>query len=181
MYDIFLFVNCGICESEKLGIYRIAMERCQNNGCLKISEPLSSVAEIDEFEFVNFKDRPRTLNTDRNKSLDERSLSELSIGLNAENLYRYKDGFDLVHSPRRSQINTPMSQHTEMHPMLNEGWEALRRALVHFRGKPVGTIAALDNSGSELNYDQVKKNFPLLFRAMIYACACCLVILCRSA
>jgi hypothetical protein len=37
-----------------------------------------------------------------------------------------------------------------------EAWDALRRSLVVFRGQPVGTIAALDNTGEQLNYDQVK-------------------------
>jgi hypothetical protein len=37
-----------------------------------------------------------------------------------------------------------------------EAWEALRRSLVYFRGEPVGTIAALDNSEEQVNYDQVK-------------------------
>ena len=45
--------------------------------------------------------------------------------------------------------------------MVGEAWEALRRSLVHFRGNPVGTIAALDHSSEELNYDQVKFGFVL--------------------
>ncbi|KAL4360436.1 hypothetical protein GQ457_04G000330 [Hibiscus cannabinus] len=39
--------------------------------------------------------------------------------------------------------------------MVAEAWEALRRSLVYFRGQPVGTIAALDNTEENLNYDQV--------------------------
>ena len=48
----------------------------------------------------------------------------------------------------------------EPHPMFAEAWEGLRRSLVFFRGKPVGTIAALDNSDEELNYDQVMALYP---------------------
>jgi hypothetical protein len=58
---------------------------------------------------------------------------------------------------RRSGFNTPLSQFGfETHPTVAEAWEALRRSLVYFRGEPVGTIAALDNSEEQVNYDQVK-------------------------
>lgn len=38
---------------------------------------------------------------------------------------------------------------------LSEAWKALRRSLVYLRGKPVGTIAALDvdDSSDKSNYD----------------------------
>ncbi|XP_045820460.1 probable alkaline/neutral invertase B [Trifolium pratense] len=39
--------------------------------------------------------------------------------------------------------------------MISQAWESLRNSIVHFRGVPVGTIAALDNSDENLNYDQV--------------------------
>ncbi|XP_042012608.1 probable alkaline/neutral invertase B [Salvia splendens] len=44
---------------------------------------------------------------------------------------------------------------SDPHPMIAEAWDDLRRALVYFRGQPVGTIAALDSSDEKLNYDQV--------------------------
>ncbi|CAM8972208.1 unnamed protein product [Rhodiola kirilowii] len=61
------------------------------------------------------------------------------------------------HSPsRRSGSTTPMENGIyEPHPMVSEAWNALKRSLVLFRGQPVGTIAALDHSSDELNYDQV--------------------------
>ncbi|CAM0947363.1 unnamed protein product [Alopecurus aequalis] len=34
-------------------------------------------------------------------------------------------------------------------------WEALKGSIVHFRGQPIGTLAAVDESQAELNYDQV--------------------------
>ena len=40
--------------------------------------------------------------------------------------------------------------------MVAEAWDLLRKALVLFRGKPVGTIAAMDSTESALNYDQVR-------------------------
>ncbi|XP_074365040.1 putative alkaline/neutral invertase B [Apium graveolens] len=39
--------------------------------------------------------------------------------------------------------------------MFGEAWNALRRSLVYFRGQAVGTVAAMDHSSEELNYNQV--------------------------
>ena len=141
------------------------------NGSVKSMESLCSVAEIEERDFSRLLERPpRPLNTERHRSCDERSLSELSIGLsphhsfrNADNSFRLMDHLDVVFtlSPgRRSGFNTPRSQNGfETHPMVDNAWEALRRSLVYFRGLPVGTIAALDSSEENLNYDQVNPQF----------------------
>lgn len=141
------------------------MDPSQNGSVTKNNESLFTLAEIEEIDFSKIGDRPpRPLNMDRQRSLDEKSLSELSIGISPRHLPRTVDNFsravdhaDFVYSPgRRSGLNTPMSQHSfEPHPMVGEAWDALRRSLVYFRDRPVGTIAALDNSEEELNYDQV--------------------------
>ncbi|KAG6403624.1 hypothetical protein SASPL_135850 [Salvia splendens] len=88
--------------------------------------------------------------------LDEYDLSR------ADNFSRAFDNLDSLYSPgRRSGCNTPMSHFgygmmaSDPHPMIAEAWDDLRRALVYFRGQPVGTIAALDSSDEKLNYDQV--------------------------
>ncbi|CAI5946694.1 unnamed protein product [Closterium sp. NIES-64] len=73
-----------------------------------------------------------------------------------------------AHSPRhyspsltiRSGLTTPMgsargSAAFMVDQMVGDAWDVLRRSLVLFRGKPVGTIAAMDNTESALNYDQV--------------------------
>ncbi|MCO5579304.1 hypothetical protein L7F22_033159 [Adiantum nelumboides] len=43
----------------------------------------------------------------------------------------------------------------EPHPTFVEAWRCLRKAIVHFRDSPVGTIAAVDPSEEDLNYNQV--------------------------
>ncbi|KAF8405365.1 hypothetical protein HHK36_010269 [Tetracentron sinense] len=140
----------------------IAMDVPQN-GSVKSLDTLCTVAEIEEFDFSRLSDRPpRPLNIERKRSFDERSLSELSIGLSPRNssrnaeYSRILDHLENIFSPgRRSGFNTPRSQNCfEPHPMVADAWEALRRTLVYFRGQPVGTIAALDHSEEELNYDQ---------------------------
>ncbi|XP_059299416.1 probable alkaline/neutral invertase D [Lycium ferocissimum] len=111
-----------------------------------------SISEIDDYDLSKLLDKPR-LNIERKRSFDERSLSELSIGL-SRGLDHYESA-----SPGRSVLDTPTSSARnsfEPHPMVAEAWDALRHSLVYFRSQPVGTIAAVDHSSEEvLNYDQV--------------------------
>ncbi|GAA0152203.1 hypothetical protein LIER_10742 [Lithospermum erythrorhizon] len=130
------------------------------NGSVKNVSSTSSMAELEEYDFSRLPDRPKTLNIDRQRSWDERSLASYSPQppSRAENYgFRGFDNFDGLNSPsKRSGIYTPRSQFScEPNPMISEAWEHLRRSMVFFRGQPVGTIAALDNSDEKLNYDQV--------------------------
>ncbi|XP_074269196.1 putative alkaline/neutral invertase D [Silene latifolia] len=123
-------------------------------GLRKVSSH-ASISEMDDFDLSKLLDKPR-LNIERQRSFDERSLSELSIGLTKGSV----DNFENMYSPgARSGFDTPASSTRnsfEPHPMVAEAWEALRRSMVHFRGQPVGTIAAYDHASEEvLNYDQV--------------------------
>ncbi|XP_052194511.1 probable alkaline/neutral invertase B [Diospyros lotus] len=133
------------------------------NGNVRSPDTSSTLAEIEECDFS----KQRLLNLERKRSFDERSLSELcgfSPQFSFKNVdvpFRNMDHLDGAHSPSRrsgiSGFSTPRSQNGfEPHPMVAEAWEALRHSLVTFRGQPIGTIAALDNSSEEkLNYDQV--------------------------
>ncbi|XP_022136161.1 probable alkaline/neutral invertase B [Momordica charantia] len=135
------------------------------SGNARSNDGLLTVNEIEETEFSKLLNRPRALNMERQRSFDERSLGELAIGfsprlsskISSENFARMMEISDQTPSPgRKSDFNTPRSQNGfEQHPMVAEAWDALRRSLVHFRGQPVGTIAALDSTEENLNYDQV--------------------------
>ncbi|KVI04112.1 Glycosyl hydrolase family 100 protein [Cynara cardunculus var. scolymus] len=111
-----------------------------------------------DYDFSKLGDKPKHLNMERQRSFDERSLVEASPGHTpwAENGQRHMDLDNLFSPSRRSSFNTPRSIcGFEPHPMFAEAWESLRKTMVYFRGQPVGTIAALDNSDEKLNYDQV--------------------------
>lgn len=130
------------------------MEGARETGLRKVSSHCS-ISEMD-YDLSRLLEKPR-INIERQRSFDERSLSELSIGLGRGGL----DNFDVTCSPgARSGFDTPASSARnsfEPHPMVADAWEALRRSLVYFRGQPVGTIAAYDHASEEvLNYDQVK-------------------------
>lgn len=124
-------------------------------------DPLCSVAEIQNCDFSRVP--VRTLTIERQRSFDERSISELSIGLSpghssrATEHFRLVDHLDNILSPgRKSGGTTPNSEDFfEPHPIVAEAWEALQRSLIYFRGQPVGTIGALDQSEEALNYNQV--------------------------
>nr|GMD57790.1 probable alkaline/neutral invertase D [Ipomoea batatas] len=110
----------------------------QEHGLKKVSSHCS-ISEMDDYDLSKLLDRPR-LNIERQRSFDERSLSELSIGL-ARGL-----DYENAYSPGRSILDTPLSSTRnsfDPHPMVAEAWDALRRTLVHFRGHPVGTIELL--------------------------------------
>lgn len=131
------------------------MECVKENQLRNVSSHCS-ISEMDDYDLsklLDKSDKPR-LNIERQRSFDERSLSELSIGLS-----RALDAYETAYSPGRSALDTPVSSARtsfEPHPMVADAWEALRRSLVFFRDQPVGTIAAYDHASEEiLNYDQV--------------------------
>ena len=117
---------------------------------------IASEAEINLDLSRLLIDKPR-FTLERKRSFDEQSWSDLS--------HRHNDGFDSVaNSPAfRTGFESPFSTGAHFgepsgpHPLVNEAWEALRKSVVHFRGQPVGTVAAVDHASEEvLNYDQVK-------------------------
>ncbi|XP_041021509.1 probable alkaline/neutral invertase B [Juglans microcarpa x Juglans regia] len=120
------------------------------NGSKKSFETSGSIFEIEDI--LGSLDRSRPIHVEKNRSFDERSN-----GGYADSSAPIVDHLENGSSPCRSSgFNTPRSSsHFESHPMVAEAWEALKRSLINFRGQPVGTIAAVDHSVEELNYDQV--------------------------
>jgi len=132
-------------------------------GILKSPEARASVAEKEEFNFSKPLDKPRATNIDKQRSCDERSMNELSVGFSPRHVVskaditsRLAEHLEHLNSPlSKSGFNSPRSATWDANSLTSEAWEALRRSLVYFRGQPVGTIAALDFSEENLNYDQV--------------------------
>lgn len=125
----------------------------------------NAIFEIIDDDFSRFSDIPKPIITERKRSFDEKSFSELSITMSPRPFYRNTENSSRVFEPvdsiyssgGRSGFDTPRSEAGfETHPIVSEAWEALRRSIVYFRNEPVGTIAAIDNGEEKLNYDQVK-------------------------
>ncbi|XVF00943.1 hypothetical protein REPUB_Repub04eG0045800 [Reevesia pubescens] len=134
---------------------------------MKTVDILCPLAEYEECDFSKLLEKPRLLNIDRQRSLDERSLAELSIGISPRHSTRATDlsssrifePLDFICSPvgRRSGFNTPRSQTGfDPHPMVAEAWEALRRSLVFVRDFVPSGLAFLMNGEPE-----IVKNFIL--------------------
>lgn len=124
----------------------------------------NSIFEIGDDDFSRLSEKPKPINTERKRSFDEKSFSEVSITMSPRPFYRNSENSSRVFEPvdsiyssgGRSGFDTPRSENGfEPHPTVAEAWEALRRSIVYFRKQPVGTIAALDHSEEKLNYDQV--------------------------
>ena len=114
--------------------------------------------EIDDYDLLRLLDGTRPLNTERNISCAEIKsfFGEMSNGHVHRNNIDHNHEYVSSSPLRRSGFNTPRSNgYYESHPMIADAWESLRRSMVYFRGQPVGTIAAVDHSVEELNYDQV--------------------------
>ncbi|XP_030481374.2 probable alkaline/neutral invertase F [Cannabis sativa] len=141
------------------------------NGRLMTCRDQTVAADTNESEdyddLLRLLNRSRPLNIERNISLVEIRpfFGEMSSTTNTSTQYYYNNchhnrnnnHHHHVSSPvRRSGFSIPRSNgYYESHPIIADAWENLRRSLVHFRGQPVGTLAALDHSKDELNYDQV--------------------------
>lgn len=110
----------------------------------------TTIFEMEGTDLSRLLNRHRPINIERNRSFEERSFSEMSITFSPRHsrIIDHLDGISGFTSPRSHSLCEP-------HPMTADAWENLRRSLVNFRGQPVGTIAALDHSVEELNYDQV--------------------------
>nr|XP_019705482.1 probable alkaline/neutral invertase F [Elaeis guineensis] len=113
-------------------------------------------------DFSTFEARPiSAFHIERRMSYDQRTSSEPSAAPGPSrhpfsNLPSIAEDQEYSSASGSSCASTPRaSDGGETHSVLAEGWEALKRSLVYFRGKPVGTIAALDHTEEALNYNQV--------------------------
>ncbi|KAL8459662.1 hypothetical protein ACS0TY_036957 [Phlomoides rotata] len=131
------------------GLKGVINESLKESG-VKNSSSVGAISEMDDYHLLKLLNKSK-LNIERQRSFDERSLSELSVGLSR--------GFEIYESAYSPMAATPASStgySFEPHPVVADAWDALRRSLVFFRKQPVGTIAAYDHSSEEvLNYDQV--------------------------
>ncbi|CAN1748846.1 Probable alkaline/neutral invertase B [Linum perenne] len=133
---------------------------------IQLPKMAKQYTDDDSDDIQNLLDTTKPIKVERPRSFGERSYNELSAAataaLSPRHYRNYEassrvDHVDYVYSPGRwSGFNSPRSSiHFESNPIVADAWDLLRRSLVHFRGQPVGTIAALDHSDEKLNYDQV--------------------------
>ena len=156
----------------------------------------ASLADPDDFDLTRLLNHKPRINVERQRSFDDRSLSELSLsgagaggrgGWGGCGAGAGAESYESMYSPGgglRSYCGTPASSARlsfEPHPLVGEAWDALRRSLVSFRGQPLGTIAAVDHSAGEvLNYDRVcaRHDNGVLPCSSTLSCSCRVVGFC---
>jgi hypothetical protein len=112
--------------------------------------PVSEVAELKidtEYDSSNLEQKTKLRNIERHKSC-------------------------VVSKAILSEVDGCGCQPCSPHQTLEEdaAWEALKKSIVYYNGQPIGTVAAIDKSQAELNYDQVTFSFPiqpLLFSILV--------------
>ncbi|MBA0705872.1 hypothetical protein Golax_018024 [Gossypium laxum] len=113
------------------------------NGNVKTLGSAGTIFEAEDSDvLLRIMERPRAINV----SFEEKPSNEL-----------LSNHFECL-SPhgRRSGFNSPRSYTSfEAHALVGEAWENMKRSIVYYRRQPVGTVAAMDHSVEELNYDQV--------------------------
>lgn len=122
--------------------------------------------KIEEYDFSKMDIRPRTLSVDRHKSCEVRALYDLFGAHATPHLSSIQDSLNLDHLKIAENLETVLPPSRISSPKASnssqvqaEAWEALRRALIYFRGRPLGTIAAMDPSEEVLNYNQVHVSY----------------------
>eukprot|EP00249_Psilotum_nudum_P003197 c16538_g2_i1 orf=1-687(-) len=148
-----------------LNIGSLLLDTFQDSMAITIEPNLNGVDNAAFKCMLVHEVKPRPVNTSRDSQRSEdKPLSDLaSAGMSPRQsrpleTVKSSDCLETLVSPSmRSTSGTPRSDRPsfEPHPMVADAWENLRRSLVYFRGKPVGTIAALDPTEEALNYNQV--------------------------
>lgn len=136
-----------------------------------IIAPRSKVTELTDdtkYDSLNLEQKKKSWPMERHRSAEvsQAILSKIE-----------HDGFQLCHQPQileiikggctpRSSCDpsgefTADSNGMHRHTITDAAWEALKQSIVYFKGQPIGTLAAIDKSQAELNYDQVTFSFPV--------------------
>ncbi|PPD75878.1 hypothetical protein GOBAR_DD27197 [Gossypium barbadense] len=112
----------------------------------------------EENESTDKLDKPmKTLRVQSNENISKSNNANVaqmslkpspSVGSSLENLE-----LDSLLPAVRS-VDSPLGS-TENGSMLEEAWEGLQKSYVYYKGKPVGTLAAMDPIAEALNYNQV--------------------------
>lgn len=114
-----------------------------NSGSSENIERPSSCIEEDEEEVAAEKLKKKAAFSDKvldNVKATLRACPSLSSNLNSYEACENSS----------SRVNSS--------PMMEEAWERLQKSYVYYKGKPVGTLAAMDPSAETLNYNQVPIN-----------------------
>ncbi|CBI40573.3 unnamed protein product, partial [Vitis vinifera] len=116
-----------------------------------VGASLERYDQIREDKGVKKTDEPEKPLVFRSEVNEEKVVCTLKQPLNVETNI---GNLDQNTSPG-SRLSGHQVTGTEGASLVDEAWDRLQKSFVYFRGKPVGTLAAIDPSAEPLNYNQV--------------------------
>ncbi|KAK8588082.1 hypothetical protein V6N12_022539 [Hibiscus sabdariffa] len=123
----------------------IPIEKCQ--GSVGKGESYKSQ---EENEYTEKTEKPKMVRVQSyEKIADKASVAHISLKSYAS------VGTSFENSELNGIYSAIKSSNTENTAMMEEAWETLQKSYVYYKGRPVGTLAAMDPTAEALNYNQV--------------------------
>ncbi|KAJ6404369.1 hypothetical protein OIU84_012534 [Salix udensis] len=130
-----------------------SVEKCEAEGEATVSEESAVITSREVVGGRTTEKDEATVSVQINECVSDNAKSTAltlkqcpSVGVKLDvldlNIFQRLNGGGLLLSP-------------ESCTMVDEAWERLSKSYVYFKGKPVGTLAAMDTSADALNYNQV--------------------------
>ncbi|MBA0589739.1 hypothetical protein Gorai_018472 [Gossypium raimondii] len=140
-------------ESREGGTPYTPKEKCQEfvgNGESYTSQEENELTEKPEEKLK------KTMRVQSNENIsDNTSVAHTSLKSCASVGTGFEKNFELNSILSAIRSNGFLEGRAENGAMVEEAWETLQKSYVYYKGKPVGTLAAMDPTAEALNYNQV--------------------------
>ncbi|KAJ6710301.1 ALKALINE/NEUTRAL INVERTASE F-RELATED [Salix koriyanagi] len=142
-----------------------SVEKCEAEGEATVSEESAVITSREVVGGRTTEKDEATVSVQINECVSDNAKSTAltlkqcpSVGVKLDvsdlNIFQRLNGGGLLLSP-------------ESCTMVDEAWERLSKSYVYFKGKPVGTLAAMDTSADALNYNQhLTRKFQKIFASL---------------
>ncbi|TYH43203.1 hypothetical protein ES332_D11G111900v1 [Gossypium tomentosum] len=140
-------------ESREGGTPYTPEEKCQDS--VGNGESYTSQEENESSEKPEEKLK-KTMRVQSNENIsDNTSVAHTSLKSCASVGTGFEKNFELNSILSAIRSNGFLEGRAENGAMVEEAWETLQKSYVYYKGKPVGTLAAMDPTAEALNYNQV--------------------------
>ncbi|KAK5783621.1 probable alkaline/neutral invertase F [Gossypium arboreum] len=140
-------------ESREGGTSYTRKEKCQDS--VGNEESYTSQEENESTEKPEEKLK-KTVRVHSNENIsDNTSVAHTSLKSCASVGTGFEKNFELNSILSAIRSNGFLEGRAENGAMVEEAWETIQKSYVYYKGKPVGTLAAMDPTAEALNYNQV--------------------------
>ncbi|KAL1142626.1 hypothetical protein V6Z11_A11G107900 [Gossypium hirsutum] len=140
-------------ESREGGTSYTRKEKCQDS--VGNEESYTSQEENESTEKPEEKLK-KTVRVHSNENIsDNTSVAHTSLKSCASVGTGFEKNFELNSILSAIRSNGFLEGSAENGAMVEEAWETIQKSYVYYKGKPVGTLAAMDPTAEALNYNQV--------------------------